>query len=428
MQRALFTEEEIRLAAERRQKYIGTAKNANVSQQALLTNDPHQLPQLRFAAGQLRALHGRHQVQVGAKVLPPADHWWTVDLYLDEIGEELRTSLVEEYANQKKPTDGEIYRKIQQYEGEGNEAFRQRCLRSAIANPWPLAAWDANQHASPTDRYGLCRDPDLMKRIDPDTVDALQLLAPGKSRINTTMARGLVLGGQAFAEFTDEERRVIWNRLANFDGLVLSLYKFFEDFKYLESCAHCVKRLFGSSTESVWKTMSSIFVPYSGSEVEERLIQTSESTFRREAATDAECLDIGYLQIWLYAMRHYPLMPPDPKSDDELLAKSSRAIADKRAIYEMAELARRLGFQSPEIKAIIDGSPDCEIARAALLQARKPNYLWYDEDQFDALVSQIVDYFAAAVPDQPEIIHELLADSTVKPRARCGMPRMCTHK
>jgi len=43
-----------------------------------------------------------------------------------DIGNELRTSLVEEYANQKKPTDGEIYRKIRQYEGEGNEAFRER--------------------------------------------------------------------------------------------------------------------------------------------------------------------------------------------------------------------------------------------------------------------------------------------------------------
>lgn len=45
-----------------------------------------------------------------------------------DIGEELRTSLVEEYANQKKPTDGEIYRKIRQYEGEDNEAFRERWL------------------------------------------------------------------------------------------------------------------------------------------------------------------------------------------------------------------------------------------------------------------------------------------------------------
>lgn len=43
-----------------------------------------------------------------------------------DLGEGLKTSLVEEYANQKKPTDGEIYRKIRQYELEDNETFRQR--------------------------------------------------------------------------------------------------------------------------------------------------------------------------------------------------------------------------------------------------------------------------------------------------------------
>jgi hypothetical protein len=43
-----------------------------------------------------------------------------------DIGEELRAALMEEYSNQKKSTDGEVYRKIRQYEGEGNEAFRER--------------------------------------------------------------------------------------------------------------------------------------------------------------------------------------------------------------------------------------------------------------------------------------------------------------
>lgn len=57
----------------------------------------------------------------------------------------------------------------------------------------------------------MASDLDLIKRIDPDTVDALQLLALGKSRIDIKIACGLVLGGQAFTEFSDEERRVIWN-------------------------------------------------------------------------------------------------------------------------------------------------------------------------------------------------------------------------
>lgn len=38
-----------------------------------------------------------------------ANHMLTI---MVDIGAELRTSLVEEYANKRKPTDGKIYRKI----------------------------------------------------------------------------------------------------------------------------------------------------------------------------------------------------------------------------------------------------------------------------------------------------------------------------
>jgi hypothetical protein len=48
-----------------------------------------------------------------------------------------------------------------------------------------------------------------MKRINPDTIDALQLLALAKSRIDAQMACGLVLSGQVFAGFSAEEQRVI---------------------------------------------------------------------------------------------------------------------------------------------------------------------------------------------------------------------------
>ena len=139
MSRASFTEEEVRLATERRLKYIGAAKvrisqiqfdpplprgldsknldrlrrvfrqnqcrrldvdnhvpaivsprdladalrKANTQQESLLTTDARQLPRIDFLEGQLRGLHGRHRVQAGAEVLPPADRWWTVDLYSD---------------------------------------------------------------------------------------------------------------------------------------------------------------------------------------------------------------------------------------------------------------------------------------------------------------------------------------------------------
>ncbi|PYH82469.1 hypothetical protein BO82DRAFT_401460 [Aspergillus uvarum CBS 121591] len=121
-------------------------------------------------------------------------------------------------------------------------------------------------------------------------------------------------------------------------------------------------------------------------------------------------------------------MPPEAKDDDDLLDKPALARADKKAIYKMAELAHRLGFKSPEINAIIDSSPDYQLARAALLQARKPYKFRYNPQQFNNLVKQIVDCFTIAESYQPEIITDLLADSTIKPRVRCGIPQTRAHK
>jgi hypothetical protein len=43
-----------------------------------------------------------------------------------DIGKSLSQSLVEEYSNEKTPTDGEVYWRVRQYETEQNENSRQR--------------------------------------------------------------------------------------------------------------------------------------------------------------------------------------------------------------------------------------------------------------------------------------------------------------
>jgi hypothetical protein len=78
----------------------------------IVTQDGY--PELEFPGG-IECLHGRHRIQAGKEWLPPTEKWWIVDLYLSGISYELKTLLVEEYANEKKPCDGEIYRKIWEY-------------------------------------------------------------------------------------------------------------------------------------------------------------------------------------------------------------------------------------------------------------------------------------------------------------------------
>lgn len=77
-------------------------------------------------------------------------------------------------------------------------------------------------------------------------------------------------------------------------------------------------------------------------------------------------------------MRHYPAMPPNLRKDDNLLVKPCYVKDAKRVVYKLAEPACWLGFNSLEIKLIINISPDYYITRVALLHARKPYYFQYN--------------------------------------------------
>jgi hypothetical protein len=71
-------------------------------------------PELEFPSG-IICLHGFHRIQAG-KALRPAEKWWIVDLYLSGISYEMRTILDEEYCNEDRPCDGQVYRKIREYQ------------------------------------------------------------------------------------------------------------------------------------------------------------------------------------------------------------------------------------------------------------------------------------------------------------------------
>ncbi|KAA8652798.1 hypothetical protein EYZ11_011222 [Aspergillus tanneri] len=434
-------------------------EKANVATSMLLTRVESEIPHLQFPPGQLLALHGRHRIAAGREVLPPGHYWWAVDLYLDNIGDDLKTSLIEEYSNEKPPSDGEIYRKIRQYAGDGNlhgelrwkarlcpnsrtrfEALSKNTrLRHAFDRILGIPGhWNAMRismlHRVIAVRcdeeiahylnfladfwYSLVdHDPASAVRIDQETVQKLQLLAP---RIETPYVHGLVLSGQVFSEFDENERTEIWGKLRSFNGLIPSLYSFFEDFKCFESWAHCLHRLFPVSSSTVRLTMEGSRIrPNSGEDM--CMVQNSESTFLNRVEPAARHFDIFYRQLWLYAGRHYPQMPREPKRKNRL-AKPGSATADACVVAEMARLASRLGFKSDRITQLVNQSSDRLIAAEALRRARKPDQYVYDESSFNSSVDQIVDCFATATPRTIETASPVLASPSVRPKARCGHP------
>ncbi|QSS61655.1 hypothetical protein I7I51_03832 [Histoplasma capsulatum] len=329
------------------QHLANTLHAAHVTAHALLTNPSDRYPQLQFPTGQIRCVHSQHCLKA-------------------DISSDLQASLVDKYSNKKPPSDGEVYRKVRQYQYEANARFEERWKSRLSSNK----AKQLRQLSSPAHIDEIITylahvkqfwsslmddDRNKMMKIDLHTVEILQLLAPGLSHKDAKTVRA-VLGS-----------------LKPPDPAV----------KYC-------------------------------------MIQTSETGHRR-SGSPTQRAELGYRQLWLYTMRHYLKMPREPESDD-LVAKPGHEKADETALHEMAVLAQKLGFDSPQITDLIELSPDHQIMRAVLLKAQDPERFRYKSGVFETLIGRIAECFSLAVPVERQLSCDFTPGSEAKPYARCGLP------
>ena len=262
-----------------------------------------------------------------------------------------------------------------------------------------------------------------MLKVDVHTVETLQLLAPGISSKDRITVKGLVHSGEVFSNFTTSERSSIWKQIKKKESVIPSLHTFFKDLWYLESCANCMKRLIipTKCSPTIKSAMRAAFLPVDPASAQ-FLIQTSETGFRRYAYSQADPAELGYRQLWLYAMRHYPSLSKKPQKKDPA-AKPNREVADQTILYDMAVLARRLGFKSPQIEQLIEQSPDRQIAQEALLRARRPDCYQYNEGEFECLIDRVTECFLKAIPLDYQPPAQCVGGREIKKESRCGYPQ-----
>jgi hypothetical protein len=71
------------------------------------------------------------------------------------------------------------------------------------------------------------------------------------------------------------------------------------------------------------------------------VIQEADSAFAAKPGMGENRFDLGYRQIWLYAIQHYRKMPVEPKKKKkDLLAKVASGKADETVLCEFAALRR----------------------------------------------------------------------------------------
>ncbi|TQV90169.1 hypothetical protein IF1G_11168 [Cordyceps javanica] len=435
-------------------------------------------PRLLFQQGfRLECLHGGDRVQASKKVSRLPNPHWGVDLFTADISDEAKRDLIEEYSSEKGPGDGVYYRKIREYQGIFGEqhpylehrwwarlgaSSKSESKKKQLEQLWKhsnfAAAFDAFQHL-PALYCGLrlsainkmismgCHeellsflrhtkdfwyhvfdgDESAMEKLDEDTVLAVQLKAPGACEKEARTLYAQVHSGCIFGGFNETARNRIWLRLcsATADCLAPSLYAFFENLKYLQAAADCMRRLVprkANRSMSMRRSFEENFLIEDADETK-CIIQTSWSSFRTTQTPKADGFDIAYRQLWLYALREYQSMPI-PRQQKLAIAETRHA--DEVVVFRFACLAQKLGFNTDEINSLVQRSPDEAIARRLLTTARKANEFEF-EDMSASIRSVTRILSTAQLISAQTSTEEDDVDDIAEPPLRCGTPHAAHH-
>jgi len=387
---------------------------------------------------------------------------------LADANHELQTALIEEYANEKPPSAGEIYCKIHKYtqerdlysEGRWRSRLSKndtRCLKQLSRHSDLKAAFDdlldlpglwGDMRISTLNKLISmgCKEvslssagiPDLLRKqnaihylkgikdvwsrifrhekqamrmLDTATVKVVELTSPKHSKRDAEMLHGRLVNGQIFAAFNLQDRELIWGELSKIAGLITSFLSFFADINYLHARAYGMRHLVEPSpTQTLCSALDAI---YFGA---------------------PEDWDFAYRSLWLYTMQNATDLPPPTELPSELpseetktkkkrLAKARPGKVDEVVLSNFAALAIQLGFKSDQISALSQRSADREIARAALLNARKLDHYEYTDATLESNVEQIVRLFDTATSVQVEqVCPAFVSDDSEASGVRCGFP------
>lgn len=266
-----------------------------------------------------------------------------------------------------------------------------------------------------------------MRQIDKATVEALQGRAPGACRTDHDDLLARLKSGQIFGNCSEPQRETMWPKVcsASRTQLIPSLFTFFEDRKFLACAAECMKSIVDTGPrDTIAGRLEDMFTDVN-QQSDRCVIQISDRSFGTIAGDAALRFDLGIHHLWLAAFRMYQDVPTDAQKKDRLA--KARTKPDESALYDLASLFSRFGFESEKVRKILQASPDRTIAEHALLAARKPGRFQYANRE--QRIQQVVDVFATAVPiSEAEASKHSDASIRVQPPKRYGIPHDLDHE
>lgn len=140
----------------------------------------------------------------------------------------------------------------------------------------------------------------------------------------------------------DDQRTLILERLRSIEYVIPSLHTFLEDTKYLEPCVKILKAIL---PEKCRRSLSQHFQVLHSSQTGMR-IQKSEFAFEdRPASSSLPSSWASYRQLWLFALRHFPVMGGQAPRKTNAKESAESTGMQQRWWHELSALAAKLGYR-----------------------------------------------------------------------------------
>jgi hypothetical protein len=216
-------------------------------------------------------------------------------------------------------------------------------------------------------------DEDIMRGIDPTTVDGLKLRAPRASSADAAVIHA-GMQGEFFPRVTDSSRREkIEQNIMQITHLIPCLESFCEDTKYLEPVSLSLRLLIElEEKETVQAAFARIFRCPEHEKEGYFTTQEREDLFIERRGNEDMRFKQAFLQIVLKSMRDFPQIINISCRKDEREDKPAVVEPNAITIYQLANLARRVGFNSDRIDKILSKNPMLQEMRLGLARL-EPN-------------------------------------------------------
>ncbi|PNP84300.1 hypothetical protein FNYG_02373 [Fusarium nygamai] len=217
--------------------------------------------------------------------------------------------------------------------------------------------------------------------VDTEDVKEFQLRVPGVSQVDYRYLADLIEGGMAFKRLTNvEERLQILHRMKNINYLLPSIYTLQKDFKYLRLCTDTMKRLLHGKRKIPLTAQVLAYDAFSHKDP----IGPDDVFFER-----LKSLYLYIMQDLVELTGEWPLLEDGEEPPETPFRHPTNW-------HQLAQNARRLGFESDEIMRLAVTNPDEQVASKALQDARPTAFYEYDESEMQNILCRIVHAFERA--------------------------------